>query len=156
MTQNNSMTKLFTPPDPNYETRIRESFVEQSAMQTIGATLGSVRPGEVHIDLPYSDHITQQDGFLHAGIVTTIVDSACGYAAFTLMPANSRVLSIEFKVNLMSPAIGEHFVAIGKVIKPGRTITVCSGEVLAYQGEESKLVAIMQATMIRIDEQRSS
>jgi uncharacterized protein (TIGR00369 family) len=145
------MTKTFTPPDPNYETRIRESFVKQSAMQTIGATIGKVLPGKVTIDLPYSDHITQQDGFLHAGIVTTLVDSACGYAAFTLMPANSRVLSIEFKVNLMSPAIGERFVAIGKVIKPGQTITVCSGEVFAYKGETSKLVALMQATMIRVD-----
>ncbi len=150
------MTKLFTPSDPNYETRIRESFVKQSTMQTIGAILGSIQPGEVHIALPYSDHITQQDGVLHAGIVTTTVDSACGYAAFTLMPANSRVLSVEFKVNLMSPAVGERFVAIGKVIKPGRTITVCSGEVFAYKGETSKLVALMQATMIRIDARKES
>ena len=141
----------FTHPDQNYETRIRESFIKQSAMQTIGATLGSVQPGEVHINLPYSNHITQQDGFLHAGIVTTIVDSACGYAAYTLMPAGSRVLSVEFKVNLMSPAIGERFVAVGKVIRAGRTITVCSGEVLAYQSDESKLVALMQATMIRVE-----
>ena len=140
----------FTPPDSNYMTRIRDNFYKQTAMQTIGATLGEIHPGEVHVELPYSDHIVQQDGFLHAGIVTTIVDSACGYAAFTLMPANSRVLSIEFKVNLMSPAIGERFVAIGKVIKPGRTITVCSGEVFAYQGGQSKLVALMQATMIRL------
>lgn len=145
------MSKAFTPPDPNYEIRIRESFIKQSAMQTIGASIGEIKPGEVTIELLYSDHITQQDGFLHAGIVTTIVDSACGYAAFTLMPANSRVLSVEFKVNLMSPAVGERFVAIGKVIKPGRTITVCSGEVLAYQGETSKLVALMQATMIRVE-----
>jgi uncharacterized protein (TIGR00369 family) len=141
----------FTPPDPNYEPRIRESFTKQSAMQTIGATIASVQTGEVQVALPYSDHITQQDGFLHAGIVTTLVDSACGYAAYTLMPAGSRVLSVEFKVNLMSPAIGERFVAIGKVIKAGRTITVCSGEVLAYQGETSKLVALMQATMIRVE-----
>ena len=146
----------FTPPDPNYETRIRESFDQQSAMKTIGATIGEIKPGEVHINLPYSDHITQQDGFLHAGIVTTIVDSACGYAAYTLMPLGSRVLSVEFRVNLMSPAIGERFVAIGKVIKAGRTLTVCSGEVLAFQGDESKLVALMQATMIRVDEKISS
>ena len=145
------MTQTFTPRDPNYVKRIRDNFYKQTAMQTIGATLGEISPGEVHIDLPYSDHIVQQDGFLHAGIVTTIVDSACGYAAFTLMPANSRVLSIEFKVNLMSPAVGDRFVAIGKVIKPGRTITVCSGEVFAFDGQESKLVALMQATMMRLE-----
>lgn len=143
----------FTPQDPNYVERIRSSFDKQKAMQTIGATLGEIAPGEVTIDLPYSDHIVQQDGFLHAGIVTTIADSACGYAAFTLMPLGSRVLSVEFKVNLMSPAVGERFVAIGKVIKPGRTITVCSGEVFAYSGEESKLVALMQATMIRVEKE---
>ncbi len=142
---------LLTPSDPNYETRIRESFYKQRAMQTIGALIGEILPGEVHINLPYSDHIVQQDGFLHAGIVTTIVDSACGYAAFTLMPANSRVLSVEFKVNLMSPAVGERFVAVGKVIKAGRTITVCAGEVFAYQAGERKLVALMQATMIRVE-----
>lgn len=147
------MPQPFTPPDPNYVTRIRANFYKQTAMQTIGATLGEIRPGEVSIELPYSDHITQQDGFLHAGIITTIVDSACGYAAYSLMPANSRVLSIEFKVNLMSPAIGERFVAIGKVVKPGRTITVCSGEVLAFQDGESKLVALMQATMMRLEKE---
>ncbi len=141
----------FTPPNLDFENYLRGRFTKQKAMQTIGATLGDVRPGEVTINLPFHEKLTQQDGFLHAGIVTTIVDSACGYAAFTLMPLGSRVLSVEFKVNLMSPAIGELFVAIGKVIKPGRTITVCSGEVFAYQGEESKLVALMQATMIRIE-----
>jgi uncharacterized protein (TIGR00369 family) len=143
----------FTPPNPDFENYLRQRFTLQKAMQTIGATLGEVYPGEVHIDLPFHEKLTQQDGFLHAGIVTTIVDSACGYAAFTLMPVGSRVLSVEFKVNLMSPAVGDHFVAIGKVIKPGRTITVCSGEVFAYQGEESKLVALMQATMIRIEKE---
>ena len=143
------MPKNFPPPDPNYEIRIRASFAKQKAMQTIGATIGDVRPGEVSIDLPYSEHITQQDGFLHAGIITTIVDSACGYAAYTLMPADSRVLSVEFKINFMSPAIGETFTAIGKVIKPGRTLTICQGEVLAFKDGKSKLVAMMQATMIR-------
>ena len=146
----------FTPPNPDFENYLRERFVKQKAMQTIGATLGEVHPGEVTIHLPFHEKLTQQDGFLHAGIVTTIVDSACGYAAFTLMPIGSRVLSVEFKVNLMSPAVGERFVAIGKVIKPGRTISVCSGEVFAYQGEERKLVALMQATMIRIEKETSS
>ena len=145
------MPQEFTPPNPSYETRIRASFDEQKTMQTIGATPGPVQPGEVSIELPYGEHITQQDGFLHAGIVTTIVDSACGYAAYTLVPLGLRVLSVEFKVNLISPAIGERFVAIGKVIKAGRTLTICSGEVLAFQDGESKLVALMQATMIRVE-----
>ncbi len=145
------MPQSFTPPNPDFENYLHGRFVKQKAMQTIGATLGEIRPGEVHIDLPFHEKLTQQEGFLHAGIVTTIVDSACGYAAFTLMPLGSRVLSVEFKVNLMSPAVGERFVATGKVIKPGRTITVCSGEVFAYQGAERKLVALMQATMIRIE-----
>ena len=144
------MNQQFTPPDPNYETRIRASFAKQKAMQTIGATIGDVHPGEVNIELPYSEHITQQDGFLHAGIITTIVDSACGYAAYTLMPADSRVLSVEFKINFMSPAIGETFAAIGKVIKSGRTLTICQGEVLAFKDGKSKLVALMQATMITV------
>ena len=141
----------FTPPNPDFENYLRGRFSLQKAMQTIGATLGEILPGEVTINLPFHEKLTQQDGFLHAGIVTTIVDSACGYAAFTLMPLGSRVLSVEFKVNLMSPAVGERFVAIGKVIKTGRTISVCSGEVFAVQCEESKLVALMQATMIRIE-----
>ena len=144
------MPKNFTPPDPNYETRIRASFAKQSAMRTIGATIGDVHPGKVKIELPYSEDITQQDGFIHAGIITTIVDTACGYAAYTLMPADSRVLSVEFKVNLISPAIGERFVAIGKVIKAGRTLTICQGEVLAFKDDRSKLVAMMQATMITV------
>ena len=145
------MPQPFTPPDPNYETRIRASFEQQKAMQTIGATLGPIRPGEATIYLPFSDHLTQQDGFLHAGIISTIVDSACGYAAYTLMPPGSRVLSVEFKVNLISPAIGESFAATGKVIKSGRTLTVCQGKVLAFRNGESKLVAMMQATMIKAE-----
>ena len=93
--------------DPDIETRIRESFIRQSMMSLIGAELSLVRAGEVHITAPYDERFTQQDGFLHAGTVTTLIDSACGYAAYTLMPADSRVLSVEFKVNLLNPAQGE-------------------------------------------------
>jgi uncharacterized protein (TIGR00369 family) len=119
-------------------------------MKTIGGSLVKVEPGEVHIEFPYSEALTQQQGYIHAGILTTVVDSACGYAAYTLMPADSEVLSIEFKVNFMSPARGEKFRGIGKVIRPGRNITVCTGDVVAIDGGKEKVVAIMQATMISV------
>jgi uncharacterized protein (TIGR00369 family) len=119
-------------------------------METIGATLSRVEPGEVEIGLPYRADLTQQDGYLHAGIVTTIVDSACGYAAFTLMPADAAVLSVEFKLNLLSPARGERFVARARVLKPGRTLTVCAGDVFAVTGAGEKLVATMLATMMAL------
>jgi len=137
--------------DPDFESRVRASFDRQGAITSIGARLVSLIPGEARIEMPFNSSFTQQDGFLHAGIVTTIVDSACGYAAYTLMPAGSRVLTVEYKVNFLSPAKGEKFIAIGKVVKPGRTLTVCSGEVLAYENNEEKHVAIMQATMITIN-----
>ena len=128
--------------------RIQKSFDQQQVMKLLGAELGEVKLGEVHIGLSYKPEITQQHGYLHAGIITTLVDSACGYAAYTLMPPDSNVLSVEFKVNFMSPAKGERFVGIGKVVKPGRTLTVCSGEMHAIEAEERKVVAVMQATMI--------
>jgi uncharacterized protein (TIGR00369 family) len=121
-------------------------------LTTLGAELGLVRAGEVHLLAPFDARFTQQDGFLHAGVVTTLVDSACGYAAFTLMPAGSRVLSVEFKINLLSPARGDRFRAEGRVIKAGRTITVCEGKMFSIQGEEETLCAVMQATMICIQE----
>ena len=119
-------------------------------MTLLNAKLAKVLPGEVHIELPYSPTITQQHGYVHAGIITTIVDSACGYAAYSLMPSESNVLSVEFKVNFLHPAKGEKFVGIGKVIKPGRTLTICSGEMVAIENGESKLVALMQATMMTL------
>jgi len=140
------------PLDPNFESRVRASFSQQGMLAALGAQIGLLRAGEVHLDAPYDARFTQQDGFLHAGIVTTLMDSACGYAAFTLMPAASRVLSVEFKVNLLSPARGERFRAEGRVIKAGRTITVCEGKLFSMQGEEESLCAIMQATMICIRE----
>jgi uncharacterized protein (TIGR00369 family) len=140
------------PPDPDFETRVRASFSQQGMLAALGAQIGLLRAGEVHLVAPYDARFTQQDGFLHAGIVTTLADSACGYAAFTLMPAASRVLSVEFKVNLLSPARGERFRAEGRVIKAGRTITVCEGKLFSMQGEEESLCALMQATMICIRE----
>jgi uncharacterized protein (TIGR00369 family) len=138
----------FNPPDPNFELRIRASFDQQQMMHSIGAKLIKVSPGEVQIELPFNLAWTQQHKYVHAGIITTIADTACGYAAYTLMPADSEVLSVEYKINLLSPAKGEKFIGIGKVIKPGRTLTVCQGEVLAYDYGKEKLIATMQATMI--------
>lgn len=138
--------------------RVRASFARQKVMATIGAVLRSVEPGKVEIQLPFSDRLTQQDGFLHAGITTTIVDSACGYAALSLMPPDSAVLTVEFKINLVAPARGALFVATGRVIKPGRTLTLCAGEVNAIDALTGKhtLVAVMQATLIRLPEQRTT
>jgi uncharacterized protein (TIGR00369 family) len=136
--------------DPNFEIRIRKSFERQQVMQLLNARLAVVLPGEVHIELPFSSKITQQHGYVHAGIITTIVDSACGYAAYSLMPADASVLSVEFKMNFLHPAEGEYFVGIGKVVKSGRTLTVCSGEMRAVNQNERQVIALMQATMITV------
>jgi uncharacterized protein (TIGR00369 family) len=140
----------FPPQDPDFAARVRETFARQRFMAAIGAELVRVEPGEVDIVLPYRDDLTQQHGYLHAGVVTAIVDTACGIAAFTLMPAGSGVLSVEYKVNLLAPAVGERMIARGRVLRPGRTLTVCSGEVAAVTGEEEKPIAAMLATMMRL------
>jgi uncharacterized protein (TIGR00369 family) len=133
------------------EELIRESFRRQTIMATIGATMETLEKGRAVIALPYAKHICQQHGFLHAGVVTTIVDSACGYAAYTMMPENSSVLTVEFKVNLLSPAKGERFIAEGRVIKPGRTLLVAQGEVTAIDAGKTTTVAIITATMMRLE-----
>jgi len=138
------------PPDPAFESRIRSSFAQQGVMKTIGAQLAQVSPGEVRIELPWSKAITQQHGFVHAGILSTIADNACGYAAYTLMPADSEVLGVENKINFLAPAKGERFISIGRVIKAGRTLAVCSGEVWAFNNGEKTLVAVMQTTMMAL------
>jgi uncharacterized protein (TIGR00369 family) len=138
----------FTAIDPEFESRVRASFGAQQVMLTIGASLVHIRPGEVRIELPFNPALTQQHSYLHAGVLGIIVDSACGYAAYTLMPAGSEVLTVEYKINFLSPAKGQLFVAVGRVVKPGRTLTVCAGEVWARDDGEPKLVAAMQATMI--------
>lgn len=137
---------------------VRASFAKQTIMSTIGATIESIEPGEVIIQLPFSDKISQQDGFVHAGVITTIVDSACGYAAMSLMPEDARVLTIEFKSNFTAPAMGEIFTAKGVVKKPGRTVMVTTGEVYAGDAskncrdysEKGKLISLMQASMMVI------
>ena len=141
-----------SPLDLQFEARVRASFVRQRAMNTIGATLARVEPGLVEVELPYRADLTQQHGFLHAGIVATILDSACGYAAFSLMAADVAVLTVEYKINLLRPAQGDRFVARGLVVRAGQTITVCSGDVFAYSVASEKLVATMLATVIAVPE----
>ncbi len=146
----------FTFSDPDFEARVRANFAKQGMLTTLGGSIGLIRPGEVHLLAPFDSRFTQQDGFLHAGVVTTLMDSACGYAAFSLMPADSRVLSVEFKVNLLSPARGDRFRAQGQVIKHGRTLTVCEGKLFSIEKQQETLCAIMQATMICIRDRNSS
>ena len=138
------------PRDPDYAERVRASFERQVFMSTLGARLVRVEPGEVDLELPVRTELTQQHGFLHAGALASVADSACGYAALTLMPAEVAVLSVEFKVNLMKPAAGDHFRAIGKVIRAGRTLTVCGAEVHAHLEGKESVIAIMQATMMAV------
>lgn len=138
------------PLDRSITERVVASFGQQTIMTAIGASLRSIAPGAVEIELPYRTDLCQQDGFLHAGIVTTIIDSACGYAAYTLMPDGARVLSVEFKVNLLAPAVGDRFIARGRVARAGRTVTVCTGEVVAITRDAERSIALMQATMMAV------
>ena len=143
---------VFNPRNPSFATEIRQSFAKQSVMELIGAKLGRIEPGIVEITVPFRTDLTQQHGYLHAGVVTTIADSACGYAAYSLMPAGSEVLSVEFKVNLLRPARGDEFLARAEVIKPGKTLTVVRADVFALTADEEQrtLVASMLGTMFCI------
>jgi uncharacterized protein (TIGR00369 family) len=144
------MEQRFEPRNPEFESRVRESFARQAVMGELGAELVRVDPGRVDIRFPFRRQYTQQHGFLHAGIVAAVLDSACGYAAFSLMPADAAVLSVEFKINLLAPARGDSFLARGEVLRPGRTITVCHGSVAALAKDGEVEVAMMQATMMAI------
>ncbi|PZO12460.1 MAG: phenylacetic acid degradation protein [Burkholderiales bacterium] len=119
-------------------------------MRTLGATLSVVKAGQVEISLPWAEPLTQQHGFLHAGMVATALDSACGYAGFSLMAADAAVLTIEFKINLLAPAQGQSFRMVGTVVKPGRTVTVCEGHAWAIDGGREKLVATMGCTLMAV------
>lgn len=134
------------------EARVRDSFARQGLMGTLGATLVSVAPGAVEITLRPHDAISQQHGFVHAGAVTAIADSAAGYAALTLMPPGSGVLSTEFKINLLAPAAGDRIVARGRVVKAGRTLTVVQTEVFAESAGDEKLIALLTATMMAVED----
>jgi uncharacterized protein (TIGR00369 family) len=139
-----------TPPaqDPAIESRVRDSFARQTVMATLGATLARVASGEIEIEMPYRADLAQQHGFVHAGVLATLLDSACGYAAFTRMPAGTAVLSIEFKINLLAPALGERFVARAEVLRAGRTISVCRADAYAIADGAEKRVATMVGTMM--------
>jgi uncharacterized protein (TIGR00369 family) len=131
------------------ERRVRESFAKQAFMRLIGSGLTHVSPGEVDIELPFREDLVQQHGYLHAGVTTAIADSACGYAALSLMPDDAAVLSVEFKVNMLAPAKGMRFLARGRVLRSGRTITVCRGEVLAFDERgDARPVLEMLGTMM--------
>ena len=141
----------FEAPDPEFAARVRASFDRQAFMATVGASIVSVRPGEVVLEVPHREDLTQQHGYLHAGVIAAVADSACGYAAFTLMPADHAVLSVEFKTNLLAPARGERFRATARVVRAGRTLTVCTAEVVGLAEGQETLVAVMQATMIGLE-----
>ena len=137
--------------DPAFAERVRTSFARQEFMATLGARLGRVEPGEVDIELPVRDALTQQHGFVHAGALASVLDSAAGYAAFTLMPEGAAVLSIEFKINLLEPARGASIVARGRVVRAGRTISVCRADAIARDEGRETLVATLQGTMMCVE-----
>jgi uncharacterized protein (TIGR00369 family) len=139
------------PQDPAFDSRVRASFGRQQFMTLLGARITRVEAGAVDIEIAKRDDLLQQHGFLHAGVQASIADSACGYSALSLMPAGTAVLSIEFKINLLSPGAGERFVARGRVIRPGKTITVTWGDVTAYAADGTeKVIATMVGTMMTV------
>jgi len=144
------MSPAFEPRDPNYEQRGRETFAAQGLMTTFAAELRSVEPGAVEIAVPFSPGLTQQDEFFHAGVGIAILDTACGFAAFSLMPPGTRVLTVELKVNLLAPAVGDYLLARGEVLRSGRNLTICRGDAYAVSGGESKHVATILTTMTSI------
>jgi uncharacterized protein (TIGR00369 family) len=141
----------FQPKDPNFADRVRASFARQRMMQTLGVEITRLAPGEIELAMPYEAAFTQQPGFIHAGIMATVLDSACGYAAFSLMPTDAAVLTVEFKTNLLAPAKGERFLFRAHVVKPGRTLTVCDGQAFALENlADERLVATMNGTLMAL------
>jgi uncharacterized protein (TIGR00369 family) len=136
--------------DPNFRDRVRASFARQRVMATLGIEMVHLDAGEVHLAMPPNPDYTQQHGFVHAGIITTALDSACGYAAFTLMPLDAAVLTVEFKTSLLAPAKGDRFLFRAKVVKPGRTLTFCEAQAFALDGPKEKLVATMTGTLMAV------
>ncbi|WP_134499118.1 PaaI family thioesterase [Microvirga pakistanensis] len=139
------------PADPNFEARVRTSFAKQGLMDTLGASIVRVAPGAVEILLSPTHAVSQQHGFVHAGAVASIADSAAGYAALTLMPPGAGVLTAEFKINLLAPAMGDRIVARGRVVKAGRTLTLAQADVFAERDAQERLVAVLMATLMTIE-----
>lgn len=150
MPANSAPQSRFEPKTPDYAARVSDSFARQSFMRTIGGRLTRVEPGFCEIQLPWRADLCQQHGYIHAGVTTTLADTACGYAAFSLMPADSSVLTVEFKTNLIAPGEGEMLIARGVVEKPGRSLTITRAEVVGVTEGQEKTVALMQATMMRM------
>ena len=140
--------KAHEPRNPDWEATVRASFARQKVMNLIGAEMGALAPGHCEIRLPFRDDLTQQNGYFHAGITSTIVDSAGGYAGYTLMPPGSDVLTVEFKLNLLAPADGDYLVAEGQVLKSGRNLVITRGEVYAIRGGKATHCATMQQTLM--------
>jgi uncharacterized protein (TIGR00369 family) len=140
----------FEPKNPDYRAVAAATFDRQPAMQSLGISIARLEPGEVDLTMPYSAAWTQQNGFIHAGIITAALDTACGIAAFTLMPANSDILTVEFKTNLLAPARGDRFVFRARVVKPGRTLTVCEAQAFAEQDGTENLIATMTGTLMAL------
>jgi uncharacterized protein (TIGR00369 family) len=140
----------FTPQDPEFEARCRDSFSRQKAMDLIGGTLTRLAAGFCEVELPFRDELTQQKGFVHGGIIGMIADSACGYAAFSLMPADCSLVTVEYKINILAPALGTRLVARGEVLRPGRTLTVARAEVYAENEGRSMHCASMQQTLMML------
>ena len=141
----------FQPKDPGYAGKVARSFGKQAALRSLGGTLGEVSPGRVEVLIPFSDAFTQQHGFLHGGVTACGLDTACGFAAYSLMPPEAEVLTVEFKGNLLAPARGMRFRFVGEVVKPGRTLTFCEGRAFADDGVGAEtLYATMSATMMAV------
>jgi uncharacterized protein (TIGR00369 family) len=135
-------------PNPEFEAVVRESFGRQTFMSALGAKVERVAPGEVDISVPFNPGYSQQNGFLHAGVITSIADSACGYSALSMAPPAHDVLAVEFKINLLRPATSPSFLACAKVVRAGRTLTVAMAEVFGITGSQRVLVATMMSTVI--------
>ncbi|MDO8980742.1 MAG: PaaI family thioesterase [Afipia sp.] len=143
----------FQVQDPDYEVRVRKTFANQPALGTFGITLAKVEPGALELRMPYDAKFSQQNGFLHGGVVSAALDTACGLASYTLMPAQADILTVEFKINLLAPAKGQTFRFVGTVVKPGRTLVVAEGRAFAIEDGREKLVATMSATMMTMRRQ---
>jgi uncharacterized protein (TIGR00369 family) len=146
----------FEPKNPDYLAIATATFERQHAMRNLGISIASIEPGEVELSMPYNPDWTQQNGFVHAGIITAGLDTACGIAAFTLMPAGSDILTVEFKTNLLAPARGERFAFRATVIKPGRTLTVCEGKAFAQRDGVESLIATMTGTLMALQRREAS
>lgn len=140
----------FKPRNPEFKQRVQQGFKLQKAMLTLGITCSDVTAGAVTLEMPFNIDLTQQHGFMHAGIITTALDNACGFAAFSLMEAEAEILTVEFKANFLAPAKGDHFIFRAKVLKPGRTLSVAEAKAYAIQNGQEKLIASMTATLMAL------